>query len=99
MQRLKIEASDYLYVYNIHYHHQSHYNEVLKVHTKINEIKKAFLTFSYSIINGHSIRLLTNETTRLTCTNINGQIIKIPKWLINIFYGSLVMVPKDHNYS
>lgn len=82
-----------------HYRYPAHYDDILNVHIKINEIKKASLTFSYSVINGHSSKLLTNGTTRLACTNINGQLIKLPEWLINIFYGSLLMVSKDHNCS
>lgn len=79
-----------------HYHYPAHYDDLLNVHVKISEVKKVSLTFSYSIINESSNKLLADGSTKLACTNTNGQLMKAPNWFINILYGSMIESSKSH---
>lgn len=79
----------YLPVVQAHldYHKPAHFEDVLVVRTKVREVGKASVTFSYEVTRkGEKAVLASGHTVHVTTTR-EGKTIRMPDWVRELLVG------------
>ena len=66
-----------------HYLLPARYDDLLIVETTIHDVKRASIEFGYRIFDEKKRRLLVRGSTIHACTNETGNVVRIPKILID----------------
>lgn len=63
---------------SIRYHASARYDEVIRVETRLREVRSRALTFDYEIVNAESGMRLASATTVLVSLDRGGRPVKLP---------------------
>ncbi len=55
------------------------YDEVVRIETSIQELKKKTLVFGYKIFNDTTNQLLAQGYTKHVCTDLQGKLVRLPE--------------------
>ena len=70
-----------LMVADVHcrYKAPARYDEIVRIETSIQELKKKTLVFGYKIFNDSTDQLLAQGYTKHVCTDLTGKLVRLPE--------------------
>lgn len=73
------------------------YDDLIRVETRVDEIKKASVRFQYKIVNHNSGRVLVTGYTIHACVDNNGNVVRFPAFLEETLErgGNLLVQPEN----
>lgn len=99
-KRMEIDDDCFLAVADAHcrYHHPARYDEVLRVRTRIVEVKNRTIKFAYEVLRDADSELLaTGHTVHVICGS-NGRPKLLPERYRMVFAG-IAAAPKEPKHS
>lgn len=98
-KRMEAEDDCHIVVADAHcrYHHSARYDEVLRIRTRIAEVRNRTVKFSYEVIRDADGRVLANgETTHVICGS-SGRPKMLPKKYETVFTAIVAPQPDRSN--